>query len=74
MARWSVFTHERISPRGFTGSRSILDEPADAGREARRHTRASPKNLSNFSCIAIRSRADLFKQVQALNAREPPVW
>jgi hypothetical protein len=74
MAGWSVFTHERISPRGFTGSQSILDEPTDAGQEARRHTPASPRSPSTFSCIAIHCRVDLFEPMRALNVREPLVW
>jgi hypothetical protein len=49
MLGWSVFTHERISPRGFTSSQSILVEPSDAGQSARRHARGQSEGPFLFS-------------------------
>ena len=45
----SVFTHERISPRGFTGSRSIPVEPFDADQGARRRTLGQSEEPFLFS-------------------------
>jgi hypothetical protein len=68
MAGWSVFTHARISPRGFTGSRSILVEPLRRVGKLADARGASSRNPSTLPWITIRTRTGLFEPVRALKA------
>jgi hypothetical protein len=68
MAGGSVFTHERISPRGFTGSRSILVEPLRRVGKLADARGASSRTPSTFPWITIRTRTGLFEPVRAQKA------